>query len=78
MKVKAQTDFIPVNGMLRKRIKEKYKTVRRFSQKAGFSESAVSKMLNGTRKVYPWSWDVFVKVLEIPQTECSMYVKESV
>ena len=61
------------NLILRKKICDKYGTVRKFSKKVGFTESAVCKMLRGSRKIFPYSRDSFAEVLDIPQKDYEMY-----
>lgn len=54
---------------LRKHIKIKYKTVRRFSEKTGYTESAISYILHGKRKIYSWNLKVFSETLEMSEAE---------
>ena len=46
-------------------IKEKFDTVRKFSEQVGLTESALSFILSGKKPLLPWNADNFAKVLEI-------------
>ena len=61
---------------LRTKIRERYGTVRRFAGKVGYTESMLSKMLHGTRKIYPDSRDRFATLLEIPKDDYKVYFGE--
>ena len=50
---------------LRVLIKQKCGTVRRFARKVDLTESAVSHMLHGRRKLYSWNVERFSKVLGV-------------
>lgn len=77
MKVSDKIEYAIVDGtMLKDRIKKKYRNVRYFAKKAGYSESMVCKILYGKRKLYPWSRDLFAKMLEIDHDEYGIYFGE--
>ena len=64
------------NDALRGLIKKRYRTVRRFSQKAGLTESMVSHMLHGRKKIREWNRDNFARLLDIPAADYDKYFNE--
>ena len=59
-------------------ILRKYKTVRLFSAKSGFTESMLCHILHGRRVIYPWTRSVFVNLLSIPEYEYDRYFEREV
>jgi hypothetical protein len=70
-----ETTVVKDPKILRDKIVKKYGNIRRFSKKAGFTESMVCHILHGRRKLYPWSRESFVTLLEIPKTEYDIYFR---
>jgi len=46
-------------------IKSKYKTVRAFADKIGFTESMVNHIIHGRRKLYIWNMNRFAEALDM-------------
>jgi len=63
---------------LRALIIAKFKTARRFSGKVGLTESMVSYILSGKKKLSPWNADNFAKVLGIDRQLLDGMVSEHV
>lgn len=59
--------------MLRKRIIDEYCTVRKFGYAIGFSESMLSKMLSGKRKIYPYTRTIMADKLMIARSDYKLY-----
>lgn len=57
------------NEKFRSLVTKRCGTARRFASKVGLTESMVSRMICGNRKVYPWHIDNFSKVLGISADE---------
>ena len=55
------TNPIPLESL----IKKKYRNVRDFSKKIGVTESLMSHVLHGRRKVYPWVEATITEQLDI-------------
>ena len=61
---------------LRALIIAKCKTARRFASKVGLTESMVSYILSGKKKLYSWNADNFAKVLGIERSQLDRVVSE--
>ena len=69
MKTNEQGVFLVNPTYLKSLIEDKYGTVRNFSKKAGFTDSMVCHILHSRRKIYPWSLDVFARLLGLSKNE---------
>lgn len=58
---------------LRSRIKERYGSVYRFAPAVGFTQSMLSRMLHGQRKIFPYARELMADLLEIPEAEHDLY-----
>ena len=61
---------------LRSVILEKYKTVRHFAGKVGLTESMMSYILSGKKKLHSWNADNFAKVLSIDRSSLERLVSK--
>lgn len=58
---------------LRERIIQYYGSVYKFAPAVGFTQSMLSRMLHGRRKIYPDSRKRMGELLEIPESEHTKY-----
>lgn len=58
---------------LRDRIKERYGSVYRFAPAVGFTQSMLSRMLHGQRKIFPYARERMADLLGIPEAEYDLY-----
>lgn len=58
---------------LRGRIKERYGSVYRFAPAVGYTQSMLSYMLHGKRKIFPYARKRMADLLEIPEAEHDLY-----
>lgn len=62
------------DGRLRAVITERCGTVNRFARKVGLSESMMSHILHGRRKVYPWNEELFAVALGMDTRQLDTYL----
>lgn len=67
MKVSEQGVVVTNPTPLQKMIKERCRNMRHFSEKAKITESMMSHILHGRRKIYPWTEERFMELLDITQ-----------
>lgn len=67
MKVSEQGVVVKNATQIQMIIKQKYRNMRNFAKKVEITESMMSHILHGRRKVYPWTEAKITELLDITQ-----------